>query len=60
MQHAKSVSMTRSGHGCKVHWKYSCCASDWANWRLHAGHLRCRVEMRMSIHGLQNAARENP
>lgn len=46
-----------SGHGCNVHWKYNCCASDCPNWRLHAGHLRCRVEIRMSIHDLQNVCR---
>ena len=38
----------------KGHWKYSGCTSDWANCKLHAGHLRCRVEMRSSTHDLQN------
>jgi hypothetical protein len=48
-----------SGHECNIHWKYNCCASDCPNWRLHAGHLRCRVEIRMSIHDLQNATRRD-
>jgi hypothetical protein len=47
-----------TGQVRSVHWKYNCCASDWPNARLHAGHLRCRVDMRMSIHDLQNATRK--
>lgn len=38
-----------------TYWKYNCCTSDAAKPRLHAGHFRCRVEMRVSTHCLQKA-----
>lgn len=37
------------------YWKNICCTSDCANARLHAGHLRCRVDTLASMHCLQKA-----
>ena len=47
----------RKWSGCmkENYWKNNVCTSPWEKARLHAGHLRCRVAIRESIHDLQNA-----
>ena len=37
------------------YWKNTCCTSEDAKPRLHAGHFRCRVVIRASTHCRQNA-----